>query len=67
MAAKMGGAPWVLKQLPFSDRPGAVAGITIVKSLQINQVIASCCCSTNRFFSRYYNNYALISLDQSDE
>ena len=29
MGAKLGGAPWYLKDLPFSNRPSAVLGINI--------------------------------------
>lgn len=67
MAAKLGGAPWILKNLPYSEKPAAVAGINVNRIDLLKKVIVTCCCSTNRFFSRYFNNFSILDIENMTE
>ena len=55
MGAKLGGAPWYLKDLPFSNRPSAILGININKSKISKRFVIGVTCSINKYFTRYIN------------
>ena len=59
IAAKLGGSPWFLKDLPFSERPSTVVGINVRWMRLERKFVVSMVASTNKLFSRYASNFAI--------
>lgn len=66
MAVKLGGSPWIVKNLPYSNKPGIVVGFNVLKNQLSQKVVVSIACSTNRYFSRYYSDFKILSIVNND-
>jgi aubergine len=63
--AKLGGVPWGIDSLPFSDAPSMVVGIGYTNAGKVKKSI-SFLATVNDSFSRYWSEFKMIT-DQCDE
>jgi aubergine-like protein len=56
ICAKVGGTPWAVLDMPFTEKPTMIMGIDIIhKASMKNQTLVAVCATCNRHFSRYWS------------
>jgi len=56
MCAKVGGVPWIMEQVPFTEAPAMVVGMELYyKGASKKQGILSFCATINRSFTKYWS------------
>ena len=56
LCAKIGGIPWAIDNLPFSDKPSMVVGIDVYNKAALKTTIFSMVATMNPTFSAYWSN-----------
>lgn len=68
ICAKIGGTPWGIEKLPYSEKPTMCIGIDEYKNpVTPNSVIIGFCATNNIFFTRYFNTALFKGKDESTE
>ena len=56
MNAKLGGQPWAVSRMPFSDKPTMVVGYDVFHKAKAPSYLAFCA-TVNRNFNQYWSSY----------
>ena len=56
MNAKLGGQPWAVSQMPFTNQPTMVVGYDVFHKPKANSYLAFCA-TVNRNFNQYWSSY----------
>ena len=56
MNAKLGGCPWAVSHMPFTNKPTMVVGYDVFHKAKANSYLAYCS-TVNRDFNRYWSTY----------
>ena len=59
ICAKVGGTPWSLKELPFTDEPIMVVGMDVFQNKPMKNLLLSFCATVNKHLSRYWSRAKL--------
>ena len=56
MNAKLGGCPWAISDMPFTNKPTMVIGYDVFHKAKANSYLAFCA-TVNRNFNQYWSTY----------
>lgn len=67
VCAKIGGIPWAISEMPFSEKPAMVIGLDLQDKINNKQSIYSMVATVNNTFSAYWSNSVFGGNDMNIE
>lgn len=65
MCAKIGGIPWGIDQLPFTNKPCMIVGIDLFTDKKKNSSVMGFCATWDKNLCKYYSE-AVVNGDKND-
>lgn len=65
ICAKLGGIPWAISDMPFSEKPTMVIGMDVYHKPETKKpTVLALCATMDRFFCKYWSTYKVVTSSQ---